>query len=235
MLAALEVESIHAGYGELDILHGVSLFVEEGEIVTVIGPNGAGKSTLMKCLFGLVRPRSGSVRFLGEEVAGERPERLVRKGICYVPQSENVFPSLTVEENLEMGAFIRKGDLRESIEQVYRIFPPLKEKRRLRAGVLSGGEQQMIAIGRALMLQPKLLLLDEPTAGLSPLYARLILEKVREINREGVSILMIEQNAKAALMMSDRGYVLTMGRNRMEAPARDLLENKEVAGLFLGG
>ncbi len=234
-MATLEVENIHAGYGELNILHGVSLFVDEGEIVTVIGPNGAGKSTLMKCLFGLVRPSSGAIRFLGEEITGERPERLVRKGICYVPQNENVFPRLTVEENLEMGAFIRKGDLRESIEQVFRIFPTLKEKRRLRAGVLSGGEQQMVAIGRALMLQPKLLLLDEPTAGLSPLNARLILEKVREINREGVSILMIEQNAKAALMMSDRGYILTMGRNRMEAPARDLLDNQEVAELFLGG
>lgn len=234
-MTALEVESIHAGYGELQILHGVSLRVGRGEIVTVIGPNGAGKSTLMKCLFGLVRPTSGRILFLGEEITGEKPERLVRRGVCYVPQNENVFPRLTVEENLEMGAFIRKGELKDAIERVYHIFPPLKERRHARAGVLSGGQQQMVAIGRALMLQPQLLLLDEPTAGLSPLYARMILEKVREINADGVAILMIEQNAKAALAMSHRGYVLTMGRNRMESSAEELLQNEEVAALFLGG
>lgn len=235
-MSTLSVRDLVAGYGGLDILHGVSIDVGPNEIVTIIGPNGAGKSTLLKSIFGLVRPKSGSVTFIGEEVAGERPNRLVEKGMCFVPQSRNVFPRLTVEENLQLGGYILNTDLRERIARVYELFPPLKEKRRQPAGTLSGGQQQMVAIGRAFMLQPKLLLLDEPTAGLSPAFSRLILEKVVEINGEaGVPILMIEQNAKAALAMSHRAYILTMGRNRMDGFAADLLENPEVGRLFLGG
>lgn len=234
-MLTLEAYDIRAGYGELDILHGVSIQVAAGEIVTVIGPNGAGKSTLLKSLFGLVPPRQGKVLFLGEDVTGERPDRLVAKGISFVPQNENVFPRLTVEENLQMGAFILNESLRSRIDEVFELFPPLKEKRRQKAGVLSGGQQQMVAIGRALMLRPKLLLLDEPTAGLSPIFARMILEKVTEINATGVSILMIEQNARAALAMSHRGYILTMGRNRLDGTAHELLNNEEVGELFLGG
>lgn len=233
--ATCEVKNLRAGYGELDILHDVSIQVFPAEIVTVIGPNGAGKSTLMKAIFGLVKPKDGQVILLGEDVTGERPDRLVRRGICFVPQNENVFPRLTVAENLQMGAFIRTDDIRPELEHVYEIFPPLWEKRNIRAGVLSGGQQQMVAIGRALMLKPKLLLLDEPTAGLSPLFAKMILEKVQEINAAGVPILMIEQNARAALAMSHRGYILTMGQNRLEGPAGDLLANREVGELFLGG
>lgn len=234
-MATLSVERLVAGYGELDILHGVSIEVGSDEIVTVIGPNGAGKSTLMKSIFGLVRPKGGRIVFLGEDVTGERPPRLVARGLCYVPQNENVFPSLTVEENLQMGAYIRSGDLAGDIERIFNLFPPLLEKRKVRAGVLSGGQQQMVAIGRALMLEPKLLLLDEPTAGLSPLFAKMILEKVREINESGVPILMIEQNARAALAMSHRAYVLTTGQNRLDGKASELLADQEVGALFLGG
>lgn len=231
----LDVKSLRAGYGELDILHGVSIQVGRDEIVCVIGPNGAGKSTLMKSIFGLLPPRDGTIELLGEDVTGARPELLVRKGLLYVPQNQNVFPRLSVEENLEMGAFIRRGDIRDDIERVYEIFPPLREKRRQPAGVLSGGQQQMVAIGRALMLEPKLLLLDEPTAGLSPAFAKMILEKIQEINAAGVPILMIEQNAKAALEMSHRGYILTTGRNRLDGRSQDLFANSEVGDLFLGG
>lgn len=232
----LAVRDLVAGYGELNILHGVSIDVGPDEIVTIIGPNGAGKSTLLKSIFGLVRPRSGSVTFMGEDITGERPNRLVAKGLCFVPQNRNVFPRLTVEENLQLGAFILgNAPVRDRIAEVFEIFPPLKEKRRQPAGVLSGGQQQMVAIGRALMLHPKLLLLDEPTAGLSPAFARLILDKVVEINAAGVPILMIEQNAKAALAMSHRAYILTMGRNRLDGRAADLLQDPQVGQLFLGG
>lgn len=230
-----EVENLYAGYGDLQILHGVSLHVEANEIVTVIGPNGAGKSTLMKAIFGLVPPSAGSVRLGGDDLTGLRPDLLVRRGISFVPQNENVFPRLTVHENLELGAFILKGSIQDRLARVYDLFPGLWEKRADRAGVLSGGQQQMVAIGRALMLEPKLLLLDEPTAGLSPLYAKMILERLQEINASGVGILMIEQNAKAALAMSHRGYVLTMGRNRIDGRAEELLTDREVGALFLGG
>jgi len=234
-MATLLVRDLVAGYGELDILQGVSIDVNAGEIVTIIGPNGAGKSTLLKSIFGLVRIKRGTVTFMGEDVTGERPDRLVMRGMCFVPQNRNVFPRLTVEENLEMGAFAARADVRDRIAAVYDLFPPLKEKRRQPAGVLSGGQQQMVAIGRALMMHPKLLLLDEPTAGLSPAFQRMILEKVVEVNATGVPILMIEQNAKAALAISHRAYVLTMGRNRLEGRAADLLLDPEVGQLFLGG
>lgn len=231
----LSVTDLHAGYGELAILHGVSITVAAGEIVTLIGPNGAGKSTLMKAIFGLIRPSEGRVYFDGDDVTGERPHLLVRRGMSYVPQNENIFPRLTVKENLEMGAFAGRRRLDEAFARVYELFPPLWEKRNERAGVLSGGQQQMLAIGRALMLAPRLLLLDEPTAGLAPRYAQMILAKAREINAAGVGILMVEQNARAALAISDRAYVLAMGQNRVDGAAGALLTDPEVAQLFLGG
>ncbi|MFS8581327.1 MAG: ABC transporter ATP-binding protein [Limnochordales bacterium] len=233
--ALLSVENVRAGYGEMDILHGVHLHVRENEIVCVIGPNGAGKSTLMKSIFGLVNIREGRIVFRGEDITALPPVQIVRRGMCYVPQTANVFPSLTVEENLEMGAFIRDRGVREKMEEMFELFPILKERRRQKAGTMSGGQQQMVAMARALMLDPALLLLDEPTAGLSPKFAEMVLEKVTEINRRGVSILMIEQNARAGLEISHRGYVLTTGRNRLDDTGRALLENEEVGRLFLGG
>lgn len=231
----LSVEDVRGGYGEIDILHGVHLHVREDEIVCVIGPNGAGKSTLMKSIFGLVTVRAGRIVFRGENITGLGPAQIVRKGVCYVPQTANVFPSLTVEENLEMGAFIRDGGFRHKMEEMFELFPVLRERRRQKAGTMSGGQQQMVAMARALMLDPTLLLLDEPTAGLSPKFAEMVLEKVVEINERGVSILMIEQNARAGLEISHRGYVLTTGRNRLDDTGRALLENEEVGRLFLGG
>lgn len=231
----LSVIDLHAGYGDLAILHGVSITVAAGEIVTLIGPNGAGKSTLMKAIFGLIRPTAGRVYFEGQDVTGAQPHHLVRRGMAYVPQNENIFPRLTVKENLEMGAFPGRGRLDEAFARVYELFPPLWEKRNERAGVLSGGQQQMHAIGRALMLSPRLLLLDEPSAGLAPRYAQLILAKAREINQAGIGVLMVEQNARAALAISDRAYVLAMGRNRVHGAAGALLADPEVAQLFLGG
>ncbi len=234
-MALLEVERVCGGYDEVDILNDLDLEVEAGEIAVMIGPNGAGKSTAMKAVFGLVQVRSGRIRFDGEDITRLRPDRIVRRGLCYVPQEENVFPSLTVRENLEMGAYLRKDDGRAQIEAVYEIFPPLKEKRRRPAGQLSGGERQMVAIGRALMLEPRLLLLDEPTAGLSPRFVDLIFEHIRAINARGVAILMVEQNAKKALKLAHRGTVLVMGRNRFEDTGPNLLANREVAEMFLGG
>jgi ABC-type branched-subunit amino acid transport system ATPase component len=234
-VSQLEARGVYGGYGGADILHGVELDVEEGELVVIVGPNGAGKSTLLKAIFGLIRVREGSIRFAGEEIANRRPDQLVRRGLGFVPQERNVFPSLTVEENLEMGAFILGEDISARLERVYQIFPPLREKRSQPAGQLSGGQRQMVGIGRALMLEPRLLILDEPTAGLSPQFTDLIFDKVREINRDGVSIVMVEQNARQALMLAHRGYVLTLGRNRFEGPGPELVANREVAELFLGG
>jgi len=234
-VALLEVSGLRAGYAEVDILHGVQLTVQAGEIVCVVGPNGAGKSTLMKAIFGLVPVREGRIVFQGEDITGLGPAQIVRRGMCYVPQNNNVFPSLTVEENLEMGAFIRRGDFRQKMEEMFALFPILKERRRQKVGTMSGGQQQMVAMARALMLDPQLLLLDEPTAGLSPKFAELVLEKVGEINQRGVSVLMIEQNARAGLAISHRGYVLTMGRNRLDDTGQNLLANEEVGRLFLGG
>ncbi len=232
----LEMRDIRGGYSEADILNGVSLHVDAGEVVCIIGANGAGKSTAMKAVFGLVRIRGGSVRFKDEDITGLPADRIVRRGICYVPQTENVFPTLTVDENLDMGAFIRDGDLTSQKERIYEeLFPPLREKRRLPAGSLSGGQRQMVAMGRALMLEPSLLLLDEPTAGLSPLYMNQIFEIVKTVNATGVAILMVEQNARQALAIADRGYVLATGRNRFEDTGPNLLANREVAEMFLGG
>lgn len=231
----LAIENVVAGYGEMQVLKGVSLRVEEGEIVSIVGPNGAGKSTVMKLVFGLLKPWEGSVRFGGDDISGMPPERIVRRGLCYVPQVENVFPTLTVEENLEMGAFILDGPISERKERVFELFPRLAERRRQRAGKMSGGERQMVAMGRALMLDPKLLMLDEPSAGLAPLLVDMIFEKVADINRSGVAILMVEQNARKSLELAHRGYVLATGQNQVEGPGRELLADPEVARLYLGG
>jgi len=234
-VSLLEARAVHGGYGGVDILHGVDLDVEKGELVVIVGPNGAGKSTLLKAIFGLLRVREGSIRLAGEDIANLRPDQLVRRGLGFVPQERNVFSSLTVQENLEMGAFILGQDISARLERVYAMFPPLREKRSQAAGQLSGGQRQMVGIGRALMLEPRLLILDEPTAGLSPQFTDLIFDKVREINGEGVSIVMVEQNARQALMLADRGYVLTLGRNRIDGSGPELVANREVAELFLGG
>lgn len=232
----LDMRDIRGGYSEADILNGVSLHVDAGEVVCIIGANGAGKSTAMKAVFGLVRIRGGSISFKDEDITGQSADRIVRRGICYVPQTENVFPTLTVDENLDMGAFIRDDDVTPQKERIYEeLFPPLREKRRLPAGSLSGGQRQMVAMGRALMLEPSLLLLDEPTAGLSPLYMNQIFEIVKTVNATGVAILMVEQNARQALAIADRGYVLATGRNRFEDTGPNLLANREVAEMFLGG
>lgn len=229
------MEDVHGGYGGADILHGVSLRVDPGEIVVIVGPNGAGKSTAMKAVFGLIEVRQGRILFEGRDITRRPTEQIVRHGICYVPQTDNIFPSLTVHENLEMGAFIRDDDYSVQFEQVYALFPPLRDKRRQPAGSLSGGQQQMVALGRALMLEPRLLLVDEPTAGLSPLFIGQIFEIVQRINRLGISILIVEQNAKQALGIAHRGYVLSMGKNRYQDEAKKLLANKEIAEMFLGG
>jgi ABC-type branched-subunit amino acid transport system ATPase component len=223
----LEVSDLTTGYTDLDILHGISMHIESGEIVSIIGPNGSGKSTLMKTIFGLLRP--------SRDITGVKPNMVVRFGMSYVPQEKEFFPSLTVLENLEMGAFIRDDDISESLERIYTIFPALKEKGQIRAGSLSGGEQRMVGIGRALMLSPDLLLLDEPSAGLAPVMRDMVFEKIAEVNRAGTSILIVEQNARRSLGISDRGYVLEMGRNRFEGRGLELLENEDVLRLYLGG
>ena len=231
----LTVEDLVAGYvPEVDILSGVELTVREGEIVTVIGPNGAGKSTLIKSIFGLLPPRSGRVLLRGEDLAGLRPHSITRRGMSYVPQLDNIFQSLTVDENLEMGA-LDPSEADEEMQRVHKLFPRLGERRSQTAGTMSGGERQMVAMGRALMPNPKVLLLDEPSAGLAPAFVDAIFEKVAEINRQGVTIVMVEQNARRALAMSNRGYVLDLGKNRFEGRGEELLEDPKVAELYLGG
>jgi branched-chain amino acid transport system ATP-binding protein len=234
-MPVLSIDNLSGGYGEADILHGVSLEINAGEIVVVIGPNGAGKSTAMKAVFGLLRLSGGSVHLAGEEITNMDPAEVVNKGVCYVPQTNNVFPTLTVHENLEMGAYIRKDDFRPRLQEIYEMFPPLAEKKRQAAGELSGGQRQMVAMGKALMLEPTLLMLDEPTAGLSPIYRNEIFQIVRQINDSGVPILMVEQNAKQSLAVASRGYVLVDGQNRTTGKGTDLLNDPEIAKMFLGG
>jgi branched-chain amino acid transport system ATP-binding protein len=234
-VSLLEAQTIYGGYGGVDILNGIYMCVEDGELVVIVGPNGAGKSTAMKAIVGLVKVRQGHILFDGQEITGRRPDEVARLRVCYVPQEKNVFPTLTVHENLEMGAFLRDDDFSGQLDAVYEMFPALVGKRRQPAGSLSGGQRQMVAMGRALMLEPKLLLLDEPTAGLSPLFTDMVFDKVKEINATGVAILMVEQNAKEALALADRGYVLALGRNRHEDTGANLLANREVAEMFLGG
>jgi ABC-type branched-subunit amino acid transport system ATPase component len=234
-MSLLAVRDVSAGYGEADILHGVSIAVEAGEIVTIIGPNGAGKSTLMRAIFGLLNIKRGEVELRGTNVVGEKPSALVRRGMAYVPQSENVFPSLTVEENVAMGGASHKHIAADAIEQIFELFPALKARRSTRARGLSGGERQMLAIGRALLAKPTLLMLDEPSAGLSPLMSDMVFDKVAEIGRSGVACLLVEQNARAALSISQRGYVLVAGQNRLDGRGQDLLANQDIGRLFLGG
>lgn len=234
-MSLLEVHAVTAGYDQMEVLHDVSVEVRVAEIVTLIGPNGAGKSTLMKTVFGLVRPSRGRIIFRDQDIAGLAPSAIVRRGLSYVPQVDNVFPSLTVEENLEMGAVTRSDDYHPRLAQVLELFPNLLPKRRMKVGALSGGERQMVAMGRGLMLDPALLLLDEPTAGLAPIMVDTVLRQIGEISRTGVAILLVEQNAREALRLSRRGYVLAGGQNRLEGPGATLLENEEVGRLYLGG
>ena len=221
----LVAQSLTAGYGKLDILHDVSLTVNVGEIVSIIGPNGAGKSTAFKTIVGFLRPRAGSVRFNGAEITGLRPDLVLRRGLAYVPQGRIVFPQMTVLENLEMGAYIERDAARiaAALERVYALFPVLSERRRQLAGTMSGGEQQMVAIGRALMTTPQLILLDEPSLGLSPKFVTLIFEKLVDMKRAGYTLTLVEQNAARALAIADRGYVLELGRNRFQGGGRQLL------------
>ena len=231
----LELQNVSGGYGEADILHGVSLAVSAGEIVVIIGPNGAGKSTAIKAVFGLLRISGGKVLLNGDDITGQPTDRLITLGVSYVPQTGNVFPTLTVDENLELGAYVRNDDWRPRAEEIYEMFPQLTDRRTQAAGTLSGGERQMVAFGRALMLEPKILLLDEPTAGLSPAYQHDILMIAKDINASGVPILMVEQNAKQALEIADRGYILVDGQNRLDDDAAELLSSPDVAKMFLGG
>ena len=232
----LETDGLVAGYvEEVDILNGVSIEVREGEIVTIVGPNGAGKSTLIKTIFGLLTPRAGHVLLRGEDIGGQKPHAITRKGMSYVPQLDNVFPSLTVEENLEMGAVAAHGvDKRGRIQAMYDLFPRLAERRRQSAGTMSGGERQMVAMARALMPEPGIVLLDEPSAGLSPALQDQVFVRCRRINQEGVAILMVEQNARRCLQVVHRGYVLDQGQNAYTGTGRALLSDPNVIELYLG-
>jgi branched-chain amino acid transport system ATP-binding protein len=235
MTSTLELRDVVGGYGDTQILHGVSMTVDPGEIVVIIGPNGAGKSTAIKAVFGLLKLSSGQVFLDGDEITNTAPEQVVRKGVCYVPQTSNIFPSLSVEENLEMGAYVRDDDFTPRLAEIYDLFPPLLERRRQVAGTLSGGQRQMVAMGKAMMLEPRILLLDEPTAGLSPKYRGEIFSIIKTVHAAGTPILMVEQNAKQALRIADRGYVLVDGRNKFTGTGRELLDDPEVAAMFLGG
>ena len=234
-MALLEVKDIHAGYGGMNILNGVNMTIDQGDIGVIVGPNGAGKSTTLKAIFGLLYISEGSIELRGDNITNMQADKLVHKGMAFVPQEKNVFESMTVEENLEMGAFIRRDDFSHMLEQVYSFVPDLKDKRNQPAGELSGGQRQMVAMGRALMIEPSLLLLDEPTAGLSPLYMNEIFDRVIAINKAGVGILMVEQNAKQALRIAHKGFVLAGGKNRYTDTGENLLNDPEVAKSFLGG
>lgn len=254
----LEVRELHSGYGGMEILHGVSMDLDDGEIVTIIGPNGAGKSTLIKTVFGILRPSRGIVRFRGENITGLPPRSLVMRGLGYVPQTNNTFPTLTVLENLEMGAIthrapliplpwsqtpksasatplMKDAEIRERAAKTIKMFPNLEPKMRVHAGALSGGEQQMVALAKSLMLDPKVLLIDEPSAGLAPKLVESVFGKIAEINDHGTAIVLVEQNAKKALTIADRGYVLETGRNRFLDTGEGLLRNPDVGKLYLGG
>lgn len=234
-MALIEVKDVVAGYGGAPILNGVNIAIEQSDIGVIVGPNGAGKSTTLKAIFGLLKVTSGSITFAGDEISNSLPDKLVPRGLSFVPQEKNVFTSLTVEENLEMGAFTRRDDFSTTIDWVYDMFPVLKEKRRQPAGELSGGQRQMVAMGRALMSQPRLLLLDEPSAGLSPRFVIEIFEQIVKINKAGVGILMVEQNARQALAFASRGFVLANGQNRFTGTGAELIADPEVARSFLGG
>ena len=228
-------EEMTGGYGSADILHGCTIAVNRGEIAVIVGPNGAGKSTAMKAVFGMLPLRAGTVRLNGADITALSPQDRVARGMGFVPQTNNIFTSMSVEENLEMGAFLRRDDISKTIEQVYELFPILAEKRRQPAGELSGGQRQQVAVGRALMTRPQVLLLDEPTAGVSPIVMDELFDRIIEVARTGISILMVEQNARQALEIADRGYVLVQGRNAFTDSGQALLANDEVRRTFLGG
>ena len=230
----LTIEAVYGGYGAADVLNGADLRIAGPEIVVVIGPNGAGKSTLMKAIFGLIQVRTGRIRVNGEDITNLRADLIAERGLAYVPQERNVFPSLTVDENLDMGAYLKRDDGTRK-QDIYAIFPQLRSRNAQRAGSLSGGDRQMLAMGRALMVKPKLLLLDEPTAALAPKLVDETLDKIAEIRSLGIGILMVEQNAKAALRRADRGVVMVLGRVRLEDTAHNLGARTDIADLFLGG
>ena len=234
-MSLLEGQAMFGGYGAADILQDCTIAIDRGEVVVVVGPNGAGKSTAMKALFGMLDLRKGSVFFNGDEITSMLPQERVRLGMGFVPQNSNVFTSMTVEENLEMGAFIRRDDYSESIAQVFRLFPALEEKRSQPAGELSGGQRQQVAVGRALMTNPAVLMLDEPTAGVSPIVMDELFDRILEVAKTGIAVMMVEQNARQALEIADRGYVLVQGQNRYNDTGAALLADKNVRKAFLGG
>jgi branched-chain amino acid transport system ATP-binding protein len=234
-MISLVGKNLTAGYGGVDIIKNITLEVNQGEIAVIVGPNGAGKSTAMKALLGMLKLTDGSVSFAEDDISTMLPQDRVNLGIAFVPQTNNVFTGMSVEENLEMGGFIRTDDIHHTIEDIYNLFPILKEKRNQNAGELSGGQRQQVAFGRALMTKPKILMLDEPTAGVSPIVMDELFSRIIEVGKTGVGILMVEQNAKQALSIADRGYVLVNGKNSREGSGQDLLNNPEVRKSFLGG
>ena len=234
-MSVLSLNNLYAGYGQTEVLHDMSIFVNPNEIVAIIGPNGAGKSTAMKSVLGLLTINSGNVELNGKDITNTPAAEVVRLGISYVPQTQNVFVNLSVQENLEMGAWTRPLGIRERLAEMFELFPDLGEKRKQAAGSLSGGQRQMVAMAKALMVDAKILLLDEPTAGLSPKYRGEIFTTIQKIKSTGVPILIVEQNAKQALGVADRGYVLVDGANRYTGKGKELLENREIARMFLGG
>jgi ABC-type branched-subunit amino acid transport system ATPase component len=236
-MALLELRNVDAGYGAIQILHGVSLQVNPGEVVAVIGPNGAGKSTTFKVIMGFINYLGGDIVFDGHDLVGQRPDRILGLGLAYVPQGRVVFAQMTVRENLEMGGYLErdKAKIEASMDLVFSLFPRLGERRRQLAGSMSGGEQQMLAMGRGLMMRPRMMMLDEPSLGLSPRFVDEVFDKIVELARSGLTVMLVEQNAARALEIADRGYVLELGRNRFEGAGRELLQNAEVRRMYLGG
>jgi branched-chain amino acid transport system ATP-binding protein len=234
-MAIIDLKGVVGGYGGAPILNGVNIAIDQSDIGVIVGPNGAGKSTTLKAIFGLVKVTGGTIAFDGHDIANSLPDKLVPLGLSFVPQEKNVFTSMSVHENLEMGGFVRRDDFSDTLTQVYDMFPPLKEKRKQPAGELSGGQRQMVAMGRALMSKPKVLMLDEPSAGLSPKYVLEIFEQIVKVNQAGVGILMVEQNARQALAFASKGFVLASGQNRFTGTGAELIADPEVAKSFLGG
>ncbi|MCE5204149.1 MAG: ABC transporter ATP-binding protein [Coriobacteriales bacterium] len=233
----LSVDAIHTYYGQIEALKGISVHVDQGEIVTLIGANGAGKSTTLKTISGLLAPKTGTITFLGEVISGMPVHKVTERGVVHVPEGRRIFPTMTVEENLEMGAYLRNKDpkgVKESMERVFDLFPRLEERRSQKGGTLSGGEQQMLATGRGMMADPKLLMLDEPSMGLAPVVVEMIFETIQKLNKEGITILLVEQNAAMALQVADRGYVLETGGIALEGTGRELLVNEQVRKTYLG-
>ena len=230
----LEIRNLVVSYGGIEAVKGIDLDVEQGKIVTLIGSNGAGKSTTLKTIAGLVKPKSGSIAFHGEPLLGKSTDQIVSRGVTLVPEGRRVFPNLTVAENLRIGAYLRKQNIQDDLNRVYELFPRLKEREWQLAGTLSGGEQQMLAVGRALMAKPKLIMMDEPSLGLAPIVVRGIFDIIREINAQGITVLLIEQNANMALKIADRAYVMQTGQITMSGSGRELAENEEVKAAYLG-